>query len=424
MIRFLLKGLLRDRSRSTLPLIVVAIGALLTVLLFSLVKGSIGQMIGTTARLEAGHVKVTTKEWAKFAELLPNDLALGDAGNLVSSLASEHPDLTWVPRVRFAGMLDVPDENGETKAQGSVYGLGVGLRQAESPEVGILELADVLVEGRLPQEPNEALLARKLAASLELEVGDKATVISATMHGAMAAHTFTVSGLIEYGIAQLDRRLMVVDIDDARLALDMDDAASEIVGFMPDLEYDSGAASGASSTFNRAHKSEDSPLAPVMNTLSEHAQMGGTLALANRIGGILIGVFIFGMSIVLWNAGLMNGIRRYGELGVRLALGEKKGMLYGSMLVEAALIGVIGSVVGTALGIGVSLWFETHGLDISKQVENASLLMKGTIRTQVTPASYFIGFVPGVFASLLGTAFAGIGIYRRQTAELFKELSS
>ena len=48
--------------------------------------------------------------------------------------------------------------------------------------------------------------------------------------------------------------------------------------------------------------------------------------------------------------------------------------------------------------------------------------MENIIRTQVTAATYYIGFVPGVLATFIGTAFAGVGIYRRHTASLFKEL--
>ena len=44
------------------------------------------------------------------------------------------------------------------------------------------------------------------------------------------------------------------------------------------------------------------------------------------------------------------------------------------------------------------------------------------VRARVTPRSYVIGFPPGLMASVLGTMFAGIGVYRRQTSQLFKEL--
>jgi putative ABC transport system permease protein len=52
------------------------------------------------------------------------------------------------------------------------------------------------------------------------------------------------------------------------------------------------------------------------------------------------------------------------------------------------------------------------------------MMMSGIFRTQITPEAYYIGFIPGVLATLAGTALAGIGIYRRQTARLFKELQA
>jgi putative ABC transport system permease protein len=33
-----------------------------------------------------------------------------------------------------------------------------------------------------------------------------------------------------------------------------------------------------------------------------------------------------------------------------------------------------------------------------------------------------IGFLPGLLATLLGSALSGVGIYKRKTAQLFKEL--
>jgi putative ABC transport system permease protein len=50
------------------------------------------------------------------------------------------------------------------------------------------------------------------------------------------------------------------------------------------------------------------------------------------------------------------------------------------------------------------------------------MLISNILRARVTPLCYAIGFVPGLLATLLGTAVSGIGIYRRQTSQLFKEL--
>jgi putative ABC transport system permease protein len=128
------------------------------------------------------------------------------------------------------------------------------------------------------------------------------------------------------------------------------------------------------------------------------------------------------MSIVLWNAGLMSGIRRYGEVGVRIALGESKGHVYRSMIYEAVYVGIIGSVIGTAIGLGIAYYFQEVGFDLSEMFKNSSMMVNDVIRARINFTSYYIGFIPGLFATILGTAIAGIGILRRQTATLFKEL--
>jgi putative ABC transport system permease protein len=130
------------------------------------------------------------------------------------------------------------------------------------------------------------------------------------------------------------------------------------------------------------------------------------------------------MSIVLWNAGLMSGIRRYGEIGVRLAIGESKDRVYVAMLSESIVIGIVGSALGTAIGLGVSYYLQEVGLDVTSMTQSSGVLMANVIRAKITAEGYYIGFVPGLLATLVGTAISGIGIFRRQTAQLFKELEA
>ena len=59
----------------------------------------------------------------------------------------------------------------------------------------------------------------------------------------------------------------------------------------------------------------------------------------------------------------MNGLRRYGEIGMRLAMGESKGQVYRSMIMESIIIGGIGTVIGTGLGLGLTYYMQEVGLD-------------------------------------------------------------
>ena len=61
-----------------------------------------------------------------------------------------------------------------------------------------------------------------------------------------------------------------------------------------------------------------------MVTLREQSGLAQTLDFASAVYSLMLVLFILVMSIVLWNAGLMGSLRRYGEFGIRLALGEDK----------------------------------------------------------------------------------------------------
>ncbi len=423
MIRFLIRGLLRDRSRSLFPILMVAAGALLTVLLYSYVKGAIGDMVDSNARFDAGHVKIMTRAYYEMADQMPNDLALLDNQAVLNKLSRDYADMIWTPRIKFGGLMDIPDAQGQTRSQGPVFGLGVDLRSPDSSEIKLLKLKQSIVRGRLPQKPGEMLISETFAQKLGLNIDETATLISSSMNGSMSIHNFTAAGTVRFGMVALDRSSMIADIEDVRLALDMVDATGEIVGFARDMMYEDNHMIQVVQRFNQSYQESKDEFAPVMVSLSDQTTyFRDILKMADSIGGIAVGVFVFVMSIVLWNAGLMNGIRRYGEIGVRLAMGEPKGAIYRSMIFESICIGLVGSALGTALGLGVSYWMQYYGLDFSSMLQKSTILISSVIRARVTPTSYYIGFLPGLFASVLGTMFAGIAIYKRQTSQLFKEL--
>ena len=57
-------------------------------------------------------------------------------------------------------------------------------------------------------------------------------------------------------------------------------------------------------------------------------------------------------------------------------------------------------------------------------MSTTSMVMPNMFYAQVTPDLYYIGFIPGVIATLLGTMLAGLAIYKREMSQLFKELEA
>jgi len=424
MIRFLFKGLLRDRNRSFLPILVVTAGVSLTVLAFCYINGILGDTIEFSANYSSGHVKIMTHAYADNKNQVPNDLALIGVGDLINNLHEDYPTMKFVQRINFGGLLDSPDEYGETKKQGIVAGMAVDLISENTKEPERLNLESALRKGRFPEKPDEVLLSDEFAGKLEVGPGDQVTLITSTMYGGMSIQNFVVSGTIEFGVQFMDRSGMVADITGIQNAMDMYDACGELLGFLDMTHYDDLVALDVETTFNEKYSDPDDEFSPIMVRLKNESVMSGYFDYIDSFVGIIVTVFVLAMSIVLWNTGLIGGLRRYGEIGVRLAIGEGKGHIYRTMIYEAILIGIIGSFLGTVIGLGFSYWIQEAGINIGDMMKNSKMMMPSVFRANITTPAYYLGFIPGLFSVVLGTMLSGIGIYKRKTAQLFKELET
>ena len=427
MIKFLTKGLLRDRSRSLFPVLVITLTVTLVIFSIGFMQGSMNSLLLDTAVILTGHEKVVTRAYSEESQLMPNDLALMDVDQLIEDLEQEYPDFFWSPRITFSGLLDVPDENGETRAQGPVIAYGIDLLSNGSRQVEIWDLERSLVSGKLPENSNDALISSKMADQLNIRIGESVTFIGSTMENAFTTYNFNVSGTFNLRKGQTDRQMMLVDLSGARLALDMDNAASEIFGFTHSLYYDDETAVALRTDYNKINSDSSDIFSPFMIALRDGNQMGTMVDISGAMMAIMGGIFLVIVMIVLWNMGLMNGLRRYGEIGLRLAMGESKGQVYRSMISEAIIIGLTGTVVGTGIGLALTYYVQENGIDYTKGIEalsNSSIVMPNIFYAQVTPDLFYIGFLPGVLATVLGTMLAGLAIYRREMAQLFKELET
>jgi putative ABC transport system permease protein len=422
MIKFLFKGIIRDKSRSMLPIIVISLGVSLTIVLSGFLSGAMTDMVDQNAKFDTGHVKIMSRAYAENKDQLPNDLALLGVDSLMTALQVNYPDLQWVKRIRFGGLLDAPDGSGESKGQGPAAGIAINLLDASSGEVERMNITNSIVSGNLPKNAKEALIGDEFASKLNLKIGDEVTYFGTTMNGSMTFQNFIISGTIRFGLAAMDRGAILLDITAAQEMLDMEDGTGEILGFYNNGVYDDKAAIALDTAFNEKMKDNPDEYAPEMFTLRAQNNLGDLLDYANNMSAIFVIIFVGAMSVVLWNTGLIGGLRRYQEFGIRLALGESKGKIYRSLVLEATLIGIIGSLVGTRLGLLGAFYLQNYGINIEGMVDNSSMMMPTVMRAKVTPDLYYIGFIPGVFAMVFGNMLSGIGIYKRETATLFKEL--
>ena len=422
MIKFLLKGILRDKSKSLIPVCVISLGVFITVFMSGFVDGVLSEMISSNANLDTGHLKVMTKPYNENKDQLPNDLALLEIDLLIESLESEYPNLEWVPRIKFGGILDVPDVNGETIIQGPGIGLGLSILGEDKGEIERLSIKKSIVRGSMPENPNEILLSEVFSKKLKINPGDEVTFFGSTMEGSMVFESFVMSGTVMFGNPVLDRSTFIVDFNKTQMILDMENGSSELVAYFKTNFYDDRTALKIESNFNKKYLKSEDEFAPIILSLRNQNDLGATLDLVDSFSFIFISIFVIAMSLVLWNTGLIGGLRRYQEFGIRLALGESKKHVYSLLIIESIIIGFIGSTFGTGLGFILCYYMQETGIDISEALTNSVVIIPSVLKAKVSSNLLYLGYIPGLISIVFGTALAGRGIFKRNTSKLFKEL--
>ncbi|CCQ91350.1 putative Related to lipoprotein releasing system transmembrane protein [Nitrospina gracilis 3/211] len=368
MIRFTFKGILRDKSRSLFPFLIVTVGVALMVGLLGFMDGIFMGMLDMSAKLDTGHLRFVNKPFYKEEHLVPLDRALADQEETGEWLeANSDPRIEWTPRIRWGALMDVPDEEGNTVSQTPVTGMAVQLLNPASSERERLDLKASVREGRVPENPHEMLVGYQLAESLGLKPGSMVTLLGQTFDGGLATDNYTVTGLIQFGVTAMDKKMALFDLADAQHTFYMDNMVTDWLGFLPaSVPYDEYADIKQAIEEKLPDLRQNPPKQwakddfPIALTILDQRNIEEIARKFELIRGVIVLIFTFLMVLVLWNAGLLNGIHRYGEMGLRLAMGETHKHLVASLTLEAFAVGVLGSIAGCVVG-GLVVFYSSGG---------------------------------------------------------------
>jgi putative ABC transport system permease protein len=432
MIQWILRGIWRDKTRSLFPFLVISVGVTLLIYLLGFMEGTFAGMIDMSAHLDTGHLRFVNKPFYDEEHLNPLDRALAGQKETLQWLQKNgDPRIEWSPRIRWGAIMDVPDEKGETKSQTPVIGMAIEMLEKTSAERERLNLEQSVIEGVVPSNPKEMLVGYKLAEALELSLGDQATLLGQNFDGGMATDNYKVVGFVRFGLAAMDKKMALIDLADAQQTFYMEDMVTDFLGFLPMsvgyLKYDQlkqgimGHLPVLKQNPPRDWASDDEPL--ILSVLDQRNLRELSIKF-ELVDDVVIGVFTFLMVLVLWNAGLLNGVHRYGEMGLLLALGETHKKLIGLMAMEALVIGLLGSAAGCLVGGGLVYYLQEVGISTHGIFETSGLMMSDTIRARVSLNAFVFAVIPGVTASVLGNLIANLAIFQRSEANLFRELEA
>ena len=282
---------------------------------------------------------------AAHVQITGLDNQLGD-WQTVAKEAAEHPQVAAAaPFVNGQGMLTFGAQVRGVLVRGI----------APQFEEKVADIGSHMVAGRLealaPGQFN-IVLGSELARALGAAVGDKLTLIVpqglVTPAGILPRlKQFTVAGIFEVGMFEYDSGLALIELDDAQKLYGTGDRVSGVRLKLHDL-FQSREVTRDLIARLRAD-------VYVSDWTRSHANYFRAVQIEKRMMSIILSLIVAVAAFNIVSTLVMAVTDKQSDIAILRTLGASPGGIMQIFMVQGALIGVIGSLIGVAGGIALAL---------------------------------------------------------------------
>jgi putative ABC transport system permease protein len=198
--------------------------------------------------------------------------------------------------------------------------------------------------GLFLEKPSGALVGRELMAELGAKLGDVLTFLTTTSEGAINAVDVEVTGVMDTGAKELNKRFIKINLPLMREVLGSDNPTNLVVL----LDERKTTADTDARIHTAVSTASDKVELKSWSDMSD--QYHQIVALFNNIFGfvtVLVVIIIFAGILITMTMAVME---RVSELSTIRALGASRSNLLGMVLSEGAVVGVFAIIVGVASG--------------------------------------------------------------------------
>lgn len=394
-----LRNLFRQKRRTIITATAIAVGLGIYIFLDAFLLGAELESQRNLIWYETSAARVYEDGYWDERLTRPLDVVIEQPGAVLSVLSEM--EIAAAPRTVFSGEIvvfqDPYPEDGSARI--TAYGIDPG-RDAD-----VFRIRETLTDGRYlePEEPG-ALIGAWLAEDLGAEVGYPLTIITRTRHGYYQTMDLEIVGIVNTPNPVVNRTGLFVPLGTADLYLQMDGAVTEV-----NMRFDGPLArAGGGWVESRAREVERAvaSVAPDTRVFSWRELAADYLALAEakQAGSGIILFFVFVIAAVgVSNTMLMSVYERTRELGMMRALGMRDREIRITFLIEAGGIGLIGALLGSILGAGLTAYIVHVGVDygwILREMD-VGYRLAGVIRGAWHPVAFAQASTVGVVLSMV-----------------------
>ena len=379
------RNLWRNHRRTAIMLGAISVGAWAMIFMTALTQGMVSEMVRDGISALPGHVQIHHPEFRNdpnVSNLVPgNDSAIIETFDAAGFIG-------WSSRVKVPAVI-----MSERESRGVTL---LGVDPARERGMTFVDYDEV--EGRFLESVDDSgvVIGRKLADTLDTEVGKRIVIMSQGPDNDIADRGFRVVGLFGANVEAFEETYVFAGKQTIQKMLGIGDRVTEIVVLgdsYRDVEEEYARASAIVGDGVEVQR---------WNEVDTY--LGTMLSVMDGFVLVWVIVIFLALSFGLVNTLVMAVFERVREIGLMLALGMKPGNILGQILIESMLLLVIGLAVGNLLA-----WLTIKplegGIDISIVAEGmammgASSMLYPELRTQDVVLANVVVLVLGFVASL------------------------
>jgi ABC-type lipoprotein release transport system permease subunit len=400
-LRLAWRNIWRHRRRTVI--IMLAMGLSLGMMMFydGLMDGFNNAIAGNAVRVLGGNVQVHAAGYREKVDSNPL-LPLSDDASIVKASLAQPNVIAAARRIQTGGLVS----NREGAFPMAIIGIEP---EAEAP---VSLIAEHIVEGRYvePTDEDSILIGKGLAEALSLKVGDRLTMVGSDVHKQNRQRTMTVIGIYDIGIPSMEKATSYISLAEAQNLFGLRGQSTEVQITLKRV----GTESALVSTLT--------PMLPgyeVESWAQNYPELSNAVGRKNIVMDIFSIIIVMIAGIGILNLLMMAIYERTREIGLLGAMGLKPRQIATTFILEGALIGFVGVLMGIALGLVTNLSLMRVGMDYSQfaGVTDYMALISGkvypTLGISKLPMRGTIIFVIAALAALIPALIAS----RREPSE-------
>lgn len=336
-----LRNLARNKRRSALSAIAIAVGTALLLVMSATIRGEMRGSIDLNIKLRTGHLQIHTEDYQDA------NMSLKRADMIVSpaEIANQVEGIAQVkaasPRLNASGIVAFKKETI------GVQILGIDpSSEINAPFKNGLVAGEFLTAG----DREGVLIGLPLAESLNLKPGDTIDLIVNTSDGETDEQKFTIRGIYTTDTPGYDKATIMMPLEKAQTITRTENYASMIFILLHDVD-DTAAVKAA--------------IQAPGYVVEDWEEINKLFLIVMQLSNAMMFFFnlmVLGVtSTVIMNTLLMAVYERTREMGILGALGMKGKQVKSLFLMEATLLAIGGVIIGLAIGVPLVLYFAQTG---------------------------------------------------------------